>query len=1257
LLPGANTVLISATDNDSNTSTKTVTINYTENNIWSIPYDVDWSSLNNDITKVNEFTHVVDGKFILTPNGIRTAEPGYDRLIALGDVTSTNYEVLVPITIHSMPGGGGVGVLLRWKGHTDTPVSCQQPKCGYEPHGAISWFRSNKLEFYQGNNQSFTPVIGVTYMFRTSVETETTTGNTNYRIKFWEQGSPEPVAWNIEQTEDASNLQEGSLMLISHQADVTFGNVTVTPGSLSISNVQTQLSNNNTEATVTWTTNQPTSSRIDFGPTVAYEDGFVEDTNLVTSHSINLTGLTADTIYQYKISGESSSLETVEKTGLVLSTFTSGIKSDDFCGNTLDSVWTFNNPLSDCSYSLTGSGTDDAFLEISVPGGSEHQIYSTNGIQAPNLMQSINNSDFEVEVKFESEVIAPQYQQQGILVKESNDRFLRFEFYSRNPDDTYLYAQAFDLPAAQAAFVNARITSEDIAPLYMRVKREGNQWTLSYSFDGTNFTEGTSFFNDMVPTQIGPYAGNAVGSSSPAHTAKIDYFLNLADPITSEDGCNAQQSPVLSAIGDQSVQEGSSLQLTLTATDADGNDSDIDFTQIDLPSFASLTDNDDGTATLDINPLLGDVGNYTMTIVVTDFDGLTDEEEFDIEVTSLNPVISNLVSDDFCDNVLNPIWTFNDPLPDGVGPFEAGNYALTGSGTSDALLEITVPGDTSHEMWTSGIKAPHVVQASNNSDFEIEVKMESSVNVPQFAEQGILIKQDDNHFLRFEFYSTTANTNILAAILEPGATIVVNSAIGVVDIAPLYMRVKREGDEWTQSYSFDGVTWVSTGSFTHVMTVSGVGLYSGNSDSNPAHTAKFDYFKNLADPILNEDSCIAQQPPVLAAIGDQSVEVDSSLQITLTATDADGNDSDIDFTQIDLPGFASLTDNNDGTATLDINPLVGDEGSYTMTIVVTDLDGLSDEEEFDILVTLISNLVSDDFCDNALNPIWTFNNPIADGGNYTLTGSGTDDALLEISVPGGTEHQLWTGGIKAPHIIQASNNGSFELEVKMESPVNAPQYQQQGILIKQDENNFLRFEMFSDNNNTRMLSAILEEGAGPLLDSNIPYNISLGALDISPIYMRVKRQGNEWTQSYSLDGQTWTVVGNAFNHGMVVTGVGLYSGNGIGSSSPAHTAKFDYFKNLKDPIANEDSCATLSSEEPELVNTLSVYPNPVDEILNIDIAQNSTYVLIDMMGKVLVSGNLTAGKNELQLGNYESGLYFLKIGNSSNIFIKKIVIN
>jgi hypothetical protein len=135
LIPGANTVEITAIDNEGKTTVKTVTVNYTPGNIWPIPYNLNWSDLNNDITKINEYAHVVDGDWYLTSDGIRTQAPGYDRLIAIGDRTWTNYEVLVPVTIHNMPGGAGVGVLLRWKGHTDS--SCYL--CTAKMWMATSW--------------------------------------------------------------------------------------------------------------------------------------------------------------------------------------------------------------------------------------------------------------------------------------------------------------------------------------------------------------------------------------------------------------------------------------------------------------------------------------------------------------------------------------------------------------------------------------------------------------------------------------------------------------------------------------------------------------------------------------------------------------------------------------------------------------------------------------------------------------------------------------------------------------------------------------------------------------------------------------------------------------------------------------------------------------------------------------------------------------------------------------------------------------
>ena len=124
-----------------------------------------------------------------------------------------------------------------------------------------------------------------------------------------------------------------------------------------------------------------------------------------------------------------------------------------------------------------------------------------------------------------------------------------------------------------------------------------------------------------------------------------------------------------------------------------------------------------------------------------------------------------------------------------------------------------------------------------------------------------MIKQDDSNFLRFEFYSSASNTNVLAATFVPGPStfpltddIVFNQSIGSTGIAPLYMRVNRSGDQWTQSYSTDGINWDPGASFTHSINVSAVGTYAGNAGGNPAHTSSVDYFFNTVLPVSNEDA-------------------------------------------------------------------------------------------------------------------------------------------------------------------------------------------------------------------------------------------------------------------------------------------------------------------------------------------------------------------------------------------------------------------
>jgi phosphodiesterase/alkaline phosphatase D-like protein len=54
-------------------------------------------------------------------------------------------------------------------------------------------------------------------------------------------------------------------------------------------------------ATITWTTNEAATSEIEYGLTEVYGSSTTLDTNLVTSHSVDLTGLKAGKTYHYRV--------------------------------------------------------------------------------------------------------------------------------------------------------------------------------------------------------------------------------------------------------------------------------------------------------------------------------------------------------------------------------------------------------------------------------------------------------------------------------------------------------------------------------------------------------------------------------------------------------------------------------------------------------------------------------------------------------------------------------------------------------------------------------------------------------------------------------------------------------------------------------------------------------------------------------------------------------------------------------------------
>jgi len=198
--------------------------------------------------------------------------------------------------------------------------------------------------------------------------------------------------------------------------------------------------------------------------------------------------------------------------------------------------------------SFSGAGTPDAHLLLSVPAGTVHDAWSTN--TALRVMQAAADTDFEIEVKFESEPTR-RYQVQGLLVEQDALNYLRFDVFS-DGEALNVYSASF---IDGAATVHIRESIPSAATIFLRLARAGNQWTARYSLDAMTWVTATSFSHALVVGSTGVFAGNF--DPNPAYTAVVDYFFATSSPIVPEDGLLCDRADefeiVTASIGEGSV--------------------------------------------------------------------------------------------------------------------------------------------------------------------------------------------------------------------------------------------------------------------------------------------------------------------------------------------------------------------------------------------------------------------------------------------------------------------------------------------------------------------------------------------------------------------------------------------------------------------------------------------------------------------------------------------------------------------------------
>jgi LmbE family N-acetylglucosaminyl deacetylase/regulation of enolase protein 1 (concanavalin A-like superfamily) len=588
------------------------------------------------------------------------------------------------------------------------------------------------------------------------------------------------------------------------------------------------------DATITWTTDEPSTSEVAYGPTTTYGSAKIGDDGLTTSHSVILHGLACGTLYHFQVKSKDASNNTATSTDRTLTTAAcpTAMQSDEFNTASVDlNRWTLVDPGGGAT--VGGNGTQAL---INLPAGIQHDVWTGSDTIA-RLLQPAPNDDFELQVKYDSSVDLT-YQMQGLLVEQDSNDMLRMEVH-REGLETRLFAAS--IVNGVASMLADPYVVPDGAPVYLRLRRSGNAWSFSYSQNGTTWLKTFTFNRTMTVTAAGLMAGNS-GGVPPAFLARADWFHYIPPDRT---------SPVITSIA-ATPSAGSGARVTWTTDEV--ATSEVEFGTTTTYGGGTITGPADVTSHM--VQLHGLQCNTLYHYRVRTVDGSGNATTSPDRTFTSGACPTLLETDEFNTATLDTgKWAFVDPLGD------------SSTSVSNGAAQLAVPAGTAHDLWANIRTVPRLLQSAPNTDFEVVTKFDTEVGVTT-QQQGIVVEESHSKLLRFETYYEGPDTKLFAAAIDGGSAEILHSSV-VPGGAPVYLKLRRVGDRWTLSHSNDGEAWRPT-TFDRTLTVRAVGPYVGNGGSKPAFQGRIDYFREITD----------RTPPVITQIGTRPVS--RQAQVTFT---------------------------------------------------------------------------------------------------------------------------------------------------------------------------------------------------------------------------------------------------------------------------------------------------------------------------------------------------------------------------------------
>ncbi|MFB2669977.1 putative Ig domain-containing protein [Shewanella xiamenensis] len=442
----------------------------------------------------------------------------------------------------------------------------------------------------------------------------------------------------------------------------------------------------------------------------------------------------------------------------------------------------------------------------------------------------------------------------------------------------------------------------------------------SYTLVATDSDVGDSVTLSAVtlPSWLSFNAATGVLSGTPTNANVGSHAVVLratdVDGLTAEQSfsivvANVNDAPTISSTALTSATQDAAYSYTLVASDSDVGDS-VTLSAVTLPSWQSFNA---ATGVLSGTPTNANVGSHAVVLRATDVDGLTAEQSFSIVVANVNdaPTITSSAQTSATQDA-------------------AYSYTLVATdsdvGDSVTLSTVTLP------SWLSFNAATGVLSGTPGN-----------ANVGSHA---VVLRATDTDGLTAEqsFTIVVANVNDAPTISSTALT------SATQDAAYSYTLVATDSDVG-DSVTLSAVTLPSWLSFNPATGVLSGTPGNANVGSHAVMLRATDVDGLTAEQSFSIVVANVNDAPTISSTALTSATQDAAYSYTLVATDSDVGDS-VTLSAVTLPSWLSF---NAATGVLSGTPTNTNVGSHAVVLRATDVDGLTAEQSFSIVVANVND--------------------------------------------------------------------------------------------------------------------------------------------------------------------------------------------------------------------------------------------------------------------------------------------------------------